>query len=503
MGEEALSANCTVNTTKGVYYIKLDRWGDSRHRTTSYKRNNKLGGRKTKFDIQRYWNEKAQKAAAARMASIPRNPSPLPNWRAEVPRPKLAPRPIYKPQTEDVSDDEYDYKRNWNIPEDKQFRRTPRKYPVRAFRPMPPAERRNVNEGSKRHRTPSPEASRKKTVGQIYKEILERKVEKGKTPPKAVNASDSDTDSVPTGVDTPNTVRMAGDSPQSPPNPQDEDNTLEEKITKRNEEMEENALHRGALPRNFCKERIELERLIDEADKKNEELDKELQELDDRDKDKQVLCDEQQRTKQWIEDVRKAMNEGAPIPGKPEEIKIACPSQEIRKKTPEEVPNEEGSHKQPPPPGTCGQDPLEEEIPAYKMPPEDKDPDSVPPEEAVAQLCGPKEDERPPVPLEPEVVIINMPAPAAVLPKDRDIEANKAGRDMDQADGGDSDCQIVDENSQEAPRPTTPRPTPQGLWRLKKAKDTSVILQLIPNKGGDTSDVPPTAGPSPPGTMKK
>ena len=255
---------------------------------------------------------------------------------------------------------------------------------------MPPAERRNVNEGSKRLRTPSLEASRKKTVGQIYKEILERKVEKGKTPPKAVNVSDSDTDSVPTGVDTPNTVRMAEDSPQSPPNPQDQEDTLEEKIAKRNEEMEENALRRGALPRNFCKGRIELERLIDEADKKNEELDKELQELDDRDKDKQVLCDEQQRTKQWIEDVRKAMNEGAPIPGKPEEIDTAYPSLEIRKKTPEEVPNEEGSHKQPPPPGTCEQDPLEEEIPAYKMPPEDKDPDSVPLEEAVAQLCGPK-----------------------------------------------------------------------------------------------------------------
>ena len=222
MEEEALSANCTVRTTKGVHYIKLDRWGDSRHRTTSYKRNNKLGGRKIKFDIQRYWNEKAQKAADARMASIARNPSPPPNWRAEVLRPKIIPRPTYKPQTEDVSDDEYDYKKNWNVPEDKQFRRTPRKYPVRAFRPMPPAERRNVNEGSKRHRTPSPEASRKKTVGQIYKEILERKVGKGKTPPKAMNVSNSDTDSVPTGGDTPNTVRMTGDSPQSPPNPQDQ-----------------------------------------------------------------------------------------------------------------------------------------------------------------------------------------------------------------------------------------------------------------------------------------
>ena len=195
------------------------------------------------------------------------------------------------------------------------------------------------------------------------------------------------------------------------------------------------------------------------------------------------LCDEQQRTKQWIEDVRKATSEGAPIPGKPEEIDIAYISLEIRKKTPEEAPNEEASHRQTPPPGSSGQDPLEKEVPAYKMPPQDKDPDSVPLEEAVAQLCGPKEDERPPVPLEPEVVIINMPAPAAVLPKDRDIEANKAGRDVDQGDGGDSDCQIVDENPQEAPRPRTPRPTPQGLWRLKKAKDTSVCPPACPPQG--------------------
>ena len=137
------------------------------------------------------------------------------------------------------------------------------------------------------------------------------------------------------------------------------------------------------------------------------------------------------------------------------------------------------------------------------MPPKYKDLGTVPLEEAVAQLCGPKKDERPPVPLKSEVAIINIPAPAAALPRDRDIEANKTRRDVVEADGGDSDCQIVDENPQEAPRPKTPRPAPQGLWRLKKAKDTSVILQLIPNKGGDISDVLATPGPSPPGTMKK
>ena len=109
---------------------------------------------------------------------------------------------------------------------------------------------------------------------------------KSKTPPKAMCVSDSDTDSVPTGVDNPNTGRMTGDSPQSPPNNQDQEDILEEKIAKRNAENSENALRRGVLPRNFLRERLELEKLIDEADKKNEELDKELKELDDRDKDK-------------------------------------------------------------------------------------------------------------------------------------------------------------------------------------------------------------------------
>ena len=38
---------------------------------------------------------------------------------------------------------------------------------------------------------------------------------------------------------------------------------------------------------------------------------------------------------------------------------------------------------------------------------------------------------------------------------------------------------------------------------MKKARDTSVILQLVPQKEGESSDVPPTPGPSPPGTMKR
>ena len=74
-----------------------------------------------------------------------------------------------------------------------------------------------------------------------------------------------------------------------------------------------------------------------------------------------------------------------------------------------------------------------------------------------SKTVEPTDAERTPVPLEPEVVVVNMPAPAVNLSKERDIEANMAGRDVDEADGADSDCQIVDENPKEAPK------QPQGM----------------------------------------
>ena len=60
--------------------------------------------------------------------------------------------------------------------------------------------------------------------------------------------------------------------------------------------------------------------------------------------------------------------------------------------------------------------------------------------------------------------------------------------DLEDKEEGDSDCQIVDvspgreQPSQvEAPRaPSTPS-VPKGLWRLKKSRETSVTLQLIPD----------------------
>ena len=51
----------------------------------------------------------------------------------------------------------------------------------------------------------------------------------------------------------------------------------------------------------------------------------------------------------------------------------------------------------------------------------------------------------------------------------------------------------------EAPRaPSTPS-APKGLWRLKKSRETSVTLQLIPDVCRDAPEreVPPTPGPAP------
>ena len=211
---------------------------------------------------------------------------------------------------------------------------------MRAFRPLTHNKGGPVPKGSKRYRTPSPGASRKKTIGQINREILARRTQRKAALPKPLSTSDSDSVE---GLDTPNTVRMTGDSPQSPPTTLDKEETLEEKIARHREENAKNAIRRGVLARNREREVAELKELIAEADEKNNELDKELQELDDKDKDKQALCEEQQRTKQWIEDVRKAMSDGASIHDKLQGIEIVYPSLEIRENTSEKAPQDEGS----------------------------------------------------------------------------------------------------------------------------------------------------------------
>ena len=60
-------------------------------------------------------------------------------------------------------------------------------------------------------------------------------------------------------------------------------------------------------------------------------------------------------------------------------------------------------------------------------------------------------------------------------------------------------CHQAEKNHQaEAPRAPVPS-APKGLWRLKKSRETSVTLQLIPDVCRDAPEreVPPTPGPAP------
>ena len=259
-----------------------------------------------------------------------------------------SPRTRYRPQTEDLSDEEYDYKRNWNVPEDKQFWRVPRKFPARAFRPLPSA-RCEIAPGGSKSEDPSPEASRKKSVGEINKDILARRAQRKTAPPKPTHISDSDTDSAVDGIDTLNTVRMPGDNPQSPPCQQDQEESVEDKKAKLKEEKDRTAGRRDVLAKIREREANQLRQLIDEADERNNQTEQELRGIDDHDKDKKVLCEEQERTKKWIEDVRKAMSEGGHIPDKPEGIEIVYPGYHEEEDCSEGIPTLQGSsHKAPP-----------------------------------------------------------------------------------------------------------------------------------------------------------
>ena len=104
-------------------------------------------------------------------------------------------------------------------------------------------------------------------------------------------------------------------------------------------------------------------------------------------------------------------------------------------------------------------------------------------------------------PIEANVVILNQQPPSPDTPKVKEGEASLEDRDE-----GDSDCQIVDVSPgrEEPPQAGTPRAPytpsgPKGLWRLKKSRETSVILQLIPDVCRDAPEreVPPTPGPAP------
>ena len=192
------------------------------------------------------------------------------------------------------------------------------------------------------------------------------------------------------------------------------------------------------------------------------------------------------------------MNQGAPIPDQPEDPEIIYPGYREDNDTSEDTPGTaekestlraielpiSGS----PDKYTSGPTPqVEEEGPQ-------EDEDRIPLNEAISQLCDGQEAERPPVPIEAKVIVVNRapPAPASPTPDQDIINVEDNGQEYD------SDCQIV-----EGPqRPSTSEQTksePSGLWRLKKQLGKPLQIKLIRNeKEVEVSAVAPAAPPPTP-----
>ena len=92
----------------------------------------------------------------------------------------------------------------------------------------------------------------------------------------------------------------------------------------------------------------------------------------------------------------------------------------------------------------------------------------------MSEICGDQIAERPPVPIEANVIVVNRApaAPESPTPDQDIINIEDNGQEYD------SDCQIVEG----PPRPSTSEQTksePSGLWRLKKQFGRPLQIKLI------------------------
>ena len=398
---------------------------------------------------------------------IHRSSSPPRNWRASGLRdtnPRIRGRELYNPEVENISDEEAPRNGGQALLNERRGRRT--SYKEREAR---------VTFGhfsnSKRGRTPSPDESCKKRQGEEGLKLL-HPLRRAATLNSLRAASEAesgseDTDSVPEleGPKAPPTIRMTGDSPQSPsPTPGDR---------KKDEGLGKLSKDREAILekiRKLDEESAELDRLLEKAHQGCDKIDKGLAELP-RDREVDKAIQDKQNIEKWLADVNRARAEGGPIPDQPES-QIQYREETPQKEDPEKDTNQELDKEK------C---------------PEDS--------EGETDTQGPQQDERPPVPIEAKVIILNQQPPSPDTPKVKEGEANLEDKEEE-----DSDCQIVDvspgreqPSKAEAPRaPGTPS-APKGLWRLKKSRETSVTLQLIPDVCRDAPEreVPPTPGPAP------
>ena len=374
-------------------------------------------GRKTCGEVSRYHRDLARKMGIERSEVYPihRNSSPPRNWRASGlrdPNPRIRGRKLYNPEVEDISDEEAPRNGGQGLPHERRGRRTSLK-----------EREARVTFGhfsnSKRGRTPSPDESCKKRQGDQGLNLLHplrRAATVNSLKLACEDKPDSeDTDSVPEleGQEVTPTIRMTGDSPQSPsptPGDQKKDEGLG-KLSKDREAILEKI-------RKLDEESAELDRLLEKAHQGCDKIDKGLAELP-RDREVDQAIQDKQNIEKWLADVNKARAEGGPIPDQPES--------QLQYR--EETPQKEDPGKD------TNQELDKEECPEGS--------------EGHTDTQGPQQDERPPVPIEANVIILNQQPPPPETPKVKEGEA-----DLEDKEEGDSDCQIVDVS------PGKEKPTP-------------------------------------------
>ena len=458
MGEHAISASCTVRTSSGVHHLSYNRWGDSTQRFVPYN-GNQMKGKKATLELNRYLRERSLRRQPVRFGPIPRNPSPPGNRRAKGLRegrnPPAPRRRYYSPEIEPLSEE--DTRRQAPAPFSPVYRRG-RKYPSRAFRQDTPARRAPTATQSKRSRTPSPEVWPHKRGQRILSQGFHPQ-----PAPTTAQGSGSETDSAPPPEQQ--------ESPESPR--EDSQKTLAE---------ERDLIEQKT--RELMKEKQRL-------DKENERLDRENEELD-------KWIEKRERMNKWLDEVTEALNQGAPVPDQPEDPEIVYPgyredndTSKDATGTAEKVPTP--SHMEDPASGSpenCASGPTpqgEEEGPQ-------EDQDRIPLEQAISELCGDQVIERPPVPIEANVIVVNRAptAPESPTPDQDIINVEDNGQEYD------SDCQIVEG----PPGPSTSEQTksePSGLWRLKKQFGRPLQIKLIRSeKEVEVSAAVPTAPPPTP-----
>ena len=239
----------------------------------------------------------------------------------------------------------------------------------------------------------------------------------------------------------------------------------------------------------------ELMKEKERLNKENERLDKESDELD-------RWIEKRERMNKWLDEVSEALKQGAPVPDQPEDPEIVYPGYREENDTSEDAPGAAEDAPAPreeeaPAQGTSGNftsDSHPQEAPTDQVEDPQEDQGKILLDQAISELCGEQVAERPPVPIEANVTVVNRApaAPASPTPDQDIINVEDNGQEYD------SDCQIVEG----PPGPSTSEQTksePSGLWRLKKQFGRPLQIKLIKNeKEVEVLDAVPAAPPPTP-----